>query len=270
MVGNIKLHEIINIAIKAGNRILEIYQTVDFEVQTKQDDSPLTIADKKSNEVITKELTTLYPEIPILSEEGIHLSYEERKMWEYLWLVDPLDGTKEFIKKNGEFTVNIALIEKEKPVLGVIYAPVLDTVYFSKEGVGSFKLEKVSEYLKTGRDLIELANRLPLNVEKENTKVIASRSHMSKETKEYVNVLKKKVGEVDIISIGSSLKLCKVAEGEADIYPRFAPTMEWDTAAGQAIVEHSGGKVIHTDSEESLRYNKENLFNPWFIAKMNA
>ncbi|WP_216828211.1 3'(2'),5'-bisphosphate nucleotidase CysQ [Alkalihalobacterium elongatum] len=267
MFNKIELKDIVKIAINAGGRILDVYKDVDFKVESKHDNSPLTIADKVSNEVITQGLTKLYPKIPILSEEGKHLSYEERKKWNYLWLVDPLDGTKEFIKRNGEFTVNIALVKNGKVVLGVIYAPVLDTVYFAKEGIGAFKLEKVMEYLNHSSHLIQSASRLPLNVAKVKTTIIASRSHMSKETEEYVNELKKTVGEVEILSAGSSLKLCKVAEGVADVYPRFAPTMEWDTAAGQAIVEQAGGKVIHTDDAKPLLYNKESLLNSWFIAK---
>jgi len=278
--GGIKVLEKINImdivktAIKAGENILEVYHSDQFEIEEKSDESPLTLADRKSHDTIVKELNSLYPQIPILSEEGKHLPYEERKSWEYLWLVDPLDGTKEFIKRNGEFTVNIALVYKGSPILGVIYAPVLDIVYFAKEGLGSFKLENSKSIIKELSEETELtthSTKLPIEQKREHTTVIASRSHMSKETEEYIESLKEEVGEVEITSIGSSLKLCLVAEGTADVYPRFAPTMEWDTAAGQAIVEQAGGKVYkiekNKDSIFPLVYNKENLLNPWFIVK---
>ncbi|WP_088104312.1 3'(2'),5'-bisphosphate nucleotidase CysQ [Halalkalibacter urbisdiaboli] len=265
MLTQIKLDDIIALSMKAGERILDVYNSPDFGVESKKDDSPLTLADKRSHEAITTELERLYPEIPILSEEGNHLSYDERKDWEYLWVVDPLDGTKEFIKRNDEFTVNIALVHNGRPVLGVIYTPVLDTLFAAKEGLGAYKLEKAKA--RFNDEWSRTASKLPLAVEKEKTTVIASRSHMSPETEAYINELKEKVGEVDIISAGSSLKLCMVAEGHADVYPRFAPTMEWDTAAGQAIVEQAGAQVVTTDSGTPLFYNKENLLNPWFIVK---
>lgn len=267
MLNTIQLVDIIAISMKAGEEIMDVYNS-DFAVENKEDQSPLTLADKKSHEVIASELSRLFPKIPVLSEEGQHLPYEERKGWEYLWVVDPLDGTKEFVKRNGEFTVNIALVHKGYPVLGVIYAPVLQTIYFAKEGEGSFKIEgldtaNVQDAAKW-MSKAETLSSLELN---EEMAAVASRSHMSAETEEYINEVKKKYGDVTITSAGSSLKLCLVAEGKADVYPRFAPTMEWDTAAGQAIVEQAGGKVIQTDSKERLSYNKENLLNPWFIVK---
>ncbi|RBW68851.1 3'(2'),5'-bisphosphate nucleotidase CysQ [Bacillus taeanensis] len=270
MIETITINDIVKISIEAGDKILEVYESADFGIESKADDSPLTMADKKANEVITDRLTKLYPEIPILSEEGNHLAYEERKDWEYFWLVDPLDGTKEFIKRNGEFTVNIALIHNGTPVLGVIYAPVLETVYFAKQGLGAYKLEKCKKQINgqvEDSKLVEVSTALPLKQDREHTTVIASRSHMSPETEAYINELKKEVGEVEITSAGSSLKLCLVAEGKADVYPRFAPTMEWDTGAGQAISVLSGASVTRTDSGEKLEYNKENLLNPWFIVR---
>ncbi|OEF99780.1 3'(2'),5'-bisphosphate nucleotidase [Vulcanibacillus modesticaldus] len=272
MLEKINIFNIVQISIKAGNEIIKIYNT-DFNIESKQDKSPLTLADKRSHELIASELKRLYPEIPLLSEEGKGISYDERKNWDYFWLVDPLDGTKEFIKRNGEFTVNIALIHRNKPVIGVIYAPVLDTVYFAKKDLGSYKLTNCKEFLLNGRDilsdkgLVSHSMKLPISKEKAITTVIASRSHMSKETEDYINKLRKEVGEVEIISAGSSLKLCYIAEGKADVYPRFAPTMEWDTAAGQAIVEQANGIVVDVETNEKLEYNKENLLNPWFIVK---
>ncbi len=213
-------------------------------------------------------LTQLYPHIPVLSEEVKAVDYQERKKWDCLWIVDPLDGTKEFVKRNGEFTVNIALVCKGKPVIGVIYAPVLDRLYFAKKGVGSFKMEQAKSVnkMKNDHELLKAALQLPYHDNQDKKVVVASRSHMSPETVEYVNQVKEKYGEAEVTSIGSSLKLCLVAEGEADVYPRFAPTMEWDTAAGQAIVEQSGGKIVIPEDNQPLVYNKENLLNPWFIA----
>lgn len=267
MLNAINLLDVITVSMKAGEQIMEVYNS-DFAVENKEDQSPLTLADKKSHEVIASELSRLFPEIPILSEEGQHLPYEERKDWEYLWIVDPLDGTKEFVKRNGEFTVNIALVHNGYPVLGVIYAPVLNTIYFAKEGVGSFKIEGVGNLsFQHEAEVLSNAEKLSSVELNEEIAAVASRSHMSAETEEYINEVKKKYGDVTITSAGSSLKLCLVAEGKADVYPRFAPTMEWDTAAGQAIVEQAGGKVIQTGLKERLSYNKENLLNPWFIVK---
>lgn len=266
-----KLEEIISVALEAGAKILEVYGFKDLKVQSKKDDSPLTLADQQSHETIVKGLKALNPGIPILSEEGKHLEYGDRKDWTYFWLVDPLDGTKEFIKRNGEFTVNIALIHQDHPVLGVIYAPVLDTLYVAKKGLGSFKLEKATQKRKkVGDGFTKAAMKLPLNKKEKQISAVASRSHLSKETEEYLNMVKEKVGEIDITSAGSSLKLCLVAEGTADVYPRFAPTMEWDTAAGHAIVTCAGGTVTQPYSGEPLMYNKQNLLNPWFIVRRDG
>ena len=260
MIENINIYKINSIAKKAGDEIMRIYQQ-DFEVAYKADNSPLTKADIKSNEIITKGLKDLYPEIPILSEENKEVSYSIRKSWKYFWCIDPLDGTKEFVKKNGEFTVNIALIYKDTPVLGVIYAPVLEILYYAKKDQGAFKQDKNKK-----------PQRLPIYKHTNNNtlKVIVSKSHYNQETKDFVNNLKsqyKNYKKIEFINIGSSLKLCLIAEGKADIYPRLAPTMEWDTAAGQAIVEQAGGSVLKYTYQESLKYNKENLLNPYFVTK---
>ena len=203
--------------------------------------------------------------IPILSEEGKHLPYEERKKWKQLWIVDPLDGTKEFIKRNGEFTVNIALVENQKPVLGVIYVPVLKQLYFASREIGSFLAEEVEEF-EDMEKMMGKANKLPATNTTQFT-VVASKSHLSQETKDYIDELKPKYGEVTILSKGSSLKLCMVAEGKADCYPRFGPTMEWDTAAGQAICTFAGKKVIDWETKEEMLYNREQLRNGWFIVE---
>ena len=251
MLKRVDLEKIIEIAKDAGDAIMEIYQR-DFSVEYKDDKSPLTKADLKSNEIICNALLKLYPDIPILSEENKMVSYEERKNWDYFWLIDPIDGTKEFIKKNGEFTVNIALIRENKPILGVVYAPVLEDMYSAKEGFGAFK---------NGCKLPLYINKSP----KEKLIVVASKSHLSEETQLFIDNLDTK--EIEQISKGSSLKLCMVSEGIADIYPRLAPTMEWDTGASHAIVLESGKEVIQFKSREALVYNKENLLNPWFLVQ---
>lgn len=255
--------QVVQVAIKAGKEIMKIYRT-DFEVEYKEDESPLTIADQSSHEIIKEALKKNFPEIPILSEEGSHLSYEERKEWKEFWLVDPIDGTKEFIKKNDEFTVNIALIREGKPVLGVVYAPALDNLYVADEEQGAYKVTGVL----SSDDFQANTTKLPLEESSDKlARVVASRSHMSEETEAFINQLKESYGEVETISAGSSLKLCLVAEGKADYYPRYAPTMEWDTGAGQAIVELSGGKVVIANENQPLTYNKEDLRNPWFLAR---
>lgn len=255
----------ISAAIKAGEEILKIYNT-DFEVEFKEDESPLTIADKNANDIIMSFLSGT--NIPVLSEEGRSISFEERKHWKQLWIVDPLDGTKEFVKKNDEFTVNIALIENQKPVMGVVYAPVLDELYFGEEGVGAYKLEKASKIVRTEEDILKLAKKLPLNITKPYYGVVASRSHLTPETTAYIHEIKKEHNEIKIVSKGSSLKICMVAEGTADVYPRFAPTSEWDTAAGHAVVLASGGRIVQAKSlEKEVVYNKEDILNPWFIVK---
>jgi len=256
---------------RAGEAILEVYDS-DFAVEQKDDKSPLTLADKRSHEIIENVLeqtvTANNSTVPILSEEGKEIPYDERIKWEYFWLVDPLDGTKEFIKRNGEFTVNIALIHKHKPVLGIIYIPVKDVFYFAAINFGAYKLENSSILTEdlSIEELIDKSQKLPLNSNDKTTlTVIGSRSHTSEEFTEFVKQLNQKHENVEFISSGSSLKLCLVAEGKADVYPRFGPTMEWDTAAGQAIVEQAKGTVMEAETNEPLNYNKSNLLNPFFI-----
>ncbi|MDZ7740882.1 MAG: 3'(2'),5'-bisphosphate nucleotidase CysQ [Bacteroidota bacterium] len=257
----------IKASLKAGKEILHIYHS-DFDIETKDDDSPLTTADKNSNTTIMEFLNT--SDIPVLSEEGRNIPYSERKNWKQFWLIDPLDGTREFIRKNDEFTVNIALIEDQSPVMGVIYVPVLDLLYFASGETGSYMLENAFNNCETDFNLSHLVSsgqKLPINTERITYTVVASRSHMSTETEEYINKLRKEHQSIDLISRGSSLKICMVAEGKADVYPRFAPTSEWDTAAGQAIAIFSGARLTKVDEKEMLKYNKRDLLNPWFIVK---
>lgn len=265
---DINLASVVQIALDAGREILDVYHSDKFEVESKDDESPLTLADRKSHEVIARQLRSKYKDIPVLSEEGQDIPFSERKHWEEFWLVDPLDGTKEFIKQNGEFTVNIALVQGGEPVLGVIYGPDLDTLYVGQKGFGAYKVDQASaRKLDTEDELVKEGHQLPFVGNKDVVQVVASRSHMSPETEAFINDLKAKHNRVETTSAGSSLKLCLVAEGSADYYPRYAPTMEWDTGAGHAIVLASGGSVYRADSGEPLEYNKENLKNPWFLAK---
>ena len=256
MLNQINIQSIVTIAKEAGKAIMQVYKQ-DFEVEYKQDSSPLTLADKKANDIIEDGLNQLSVNLPILSEEGNDIPYEDRKHWEYFWLVDPLDGTKEFVKKNDEFTVNIALIHKDTPVLGVVYAPALDVCYWAKQNDGAFKD----------------GQKLPLKTESQrNTyKIVASRSHMSDETQTFIDAIDTDK-EKEIISIGSSLKICLVAEGEADIYPRLGPTMEWDTGAAHAVVREADKKIysyeqIEVNNYTCIKYNKENLLNQWFVVR---
>ncbi|BAO76184.1 3'(2'),5'-bisphosphate nucleotidase CysQ [Winogradskyella sp. PG-2] len=249
-------------ALEAGKKILEIYHSDDFEVELKGDNSPLTKADLVSHDVIMSYLKET--NIPVLSEEGKSIPYNQRKDWNQLWIVDPIDGTKEFIKRNDEFTVNIALMENQKTVLGVIFVPALGDLYFSTNEMGSYKVS-VDQKDYNIDSLLQEGDKLPLKREDNTFTIVASRSHMSAETEDYVKEMREKHGEVNLISKGSSLKLCMVAEGLADCYPRFAPTMEWDTAAGQAICEHSGCKVIDWDTKEPMLYNRKKLLNNWFL-----
>ncbi|RSL35213.1 3'(2'),5'-bisphosphate nucleotidase [Salibacterium salarium] len=261
--------KVIEAALDAGKRIMEIYEK-DFDVEYKEDESPLTIADQTANEVITNALHKAFPDTPVLSEEGNQWSYKERSSWDEFFLVDPLDGTKEFIKKNGEFTVNIALVSHGAPCFGVIYAPALDILYIGDTALGAVKVEQALhvEGISDEKGWFKQGVSLP-NVTSDNdtANIVASRSHMSEETKTFIQQIEKEYKTVQTLSTGSSLKLCLVAEGAADYYPRYAPTMEWDTGAGQAIVEASGGTVTVAGSDEFLSYNKENLKNPWFLAK---
>jgi len=258
------LNTAITAALEAGKAILEIYHSGEFDVEIKGDNSPLTKADIASHNVIMTYL--IKTDIPVLSEEGKAIPYEERRDWKRLWILDPIDGTKEFIKRNGEFTVNIALIEDQKPLVGVIFVPVTGELYFSSKDMGAFKVLVDLENFDI-ETLILNGNKLPLEREDKTFTIVASRSHMSKETEEYVQEMRNIHGEVHLISKGSSLKLCMVAEGTADCYPRFAPTMEWDTSAGQAICEHAGFKVIDWGTKENMLYNREELLNNWFLVK---
>jgi 3'(2'), 5'-bisphosphate nucleotidase len=260
---NTLLQTAIKAALKAGKTIIEIYNSDDFGLETKTDNSPLTKADKAAHEIISSCLKDF--KIPILSEEGKEIPYQERKNWEKLWIVDPIDGTKEFIKRNGEFTVNIALIENNLPIMGVIYVPALTTLYYSDDKT-AYKLENVTadNFESEVTNVIKLPCQ---KVENKTIKVVASKSHLSPETQEFIDHLKTKHEEVNTISKGSSLKLCMVAEGTADFYPRYAPTMEWDTAAGQAICIASGCDVIDYKTNKTMTYNRKNLLNNWFLVK---
>lgn len=245
---NVNIEDLKTIALKAGKAIMQIYNK-DFSIEYKDDKSPLTEADLKSNEIICTNLQKLYPNIPIMSEENKEVSYEIRKNWEYYFCIDPIDGTKEFIKKNGEFTVNIALIHKTTPVLGVVYAPALNELYWA-DGKNAYKNGK----------------KLPLKTNiNGNLIVVASKSHISAETQNFIDNIDSK--EIEQISKGSSLKLCMVAEGIADIYPRLSHTMEWDTAAADAIVRCVGKMTYQYESNKPMQYNKENLLNPWFVVR---
>jgi 3'(2'), 5'-bisphosphate nucleotidase len=251
----------------ASKAILSIYASSDFSIETKSDNSPLTRADRAAHNIIVEALARTG--IPILSEEGRDIAYAERSQWGRFWLVDPLDGTKEFIKRNGEFTVNIALIEGGAPVLGVVLAPVLDTLYFGAEGLGAWKLEQCSRHEGASLDeLLAASTGLPnqdaVSAQRPYT-IVGSRSHPSPELAAFADEMTKIHGQVEVRSIGSSLKICLVAEGAADVYPRLGPTMEWDTAAGQAVAVHAGCRVNRHDTGEPLRYNKEKLLNPFFI-----
>lgn len=248
-------------AIEAGKQILEVYKN-EFEVDIKLDNSPLTEADKKSHAIIKEILSPL--SFNILSEEGKLNSYNERKHWKKFWLVDPLDGTKEFIKRNGEFTVNIALIEDALPILGVVHVPVTGKTYYAlpDEGSYSFLYDTSNNNIE---EQIAHSAKLPLITSLSEYTIVASRSHNTPETEQFINQKRKQYGNVHCISSGSSLKLCLVAEGKANIYPRLAPTMEWDTAAGHAVAKFAGCNVYDYATRSELKYNKENLVNPWFI-----
>lgn len=265
---NLLKHAIIA-SLYAGEEILRVYKSA-YEIELKEDKSPLTIADRNAHNKIVEQLKGTF--LPVLSEEGKTIPFEERKNWERFWLVDPLDGTKEFIKKNGEFTVNIALIENNKTVMGVIYVPVTDTLFYGATWLPSCMLQHASESMKSEKDIDKwydnlqaTAIKLPVNQPERHYTVVASRSHLSPDTAEFIAIQKNKFGELAFISKGSSLKICLVAEGIADVYPRLAPTMEWDTAAGQAIAENSGCTMINHHTGQPVTYNKENLLNPHFV-----
>lgn len=260
--------QLIDIAIRAallaGREINKIYLLDDFETLQKDDKTPVTLADRLAHNVILQELECT--ELPVLSEEGIHLSYAERKNWDLFWLVDPLDGTKEFIKRNDEFTVNIALIQNKQTVAGVVYAPVSGELYVGISGIGSYKVF-FPEMNITFQTILNTGEKLPLEKNQDAFIVAISRSHMNRETEEYIENLRKENKSVSIVSKGSSLKICMVAEGTANVYPKLGKTMEWDTAAGHAILLASGKNIFYPDLITQLIYNKEDLQNPYFIAK---
>jgi 3'(2'), 5'-bisphosphate nucleotidase len=249
------LNKIEQTAINAGKEILKIYHSADFGVQIKGDDSPLTKADLAAHNVIVESLQAFTPNIPILSEESTEISFEERRSWKKYWLVDPLDGTKEFIKKNGEFTVNIALIEEGNPTLSVVYVPVTGIAYTAAKGYGAFKKSDGNrEQITTHKP----ARNIPI--------VVGSRSHISADVQTYLE----KLGNHELTAMGSSLKFCLVAEGKADLYPRLGLTSEWDTAAAQCIVEQAGGHVVTMDNKPLTYNTKDSLLNPYFMVYGDA
>lgn len=263
MLETVKTEDIVAVALEAGHAIMSIYEK-DFEVEYKEDESPLTEADTTANEIICNALMHLYPQIPMLSEENKAVAYEDRKDWGLFWLIDPLDGTKEFIRKSNEFTVNIALVQGQIPVMGVVYAPALRELYYAKQGEGAFKELFNAKMQSISKEALPIHCNTCTD---EKLTVVASKSHLSPETQTFIDQLRETTGELHTSSRGSSLKLCMVAEGTADVYPRLAPTMEWDTAAAHAVVLEADKRVIQYESGESLIYNKENLLNPWFVVR---
>jgi 3'(2'), 5'-bisphosphate nucleotidase len=244
------LEQVIDLAREAGRRIMEIYQS-DFRVASKADDSPLTAADLVAHHCLIEGLAALGPKFPVLSEESAEIPFEERSGWETYWLIDPLDGTKEFVKRNGEFTVNVALIHRHKPVLGVVYAPARELCYFASEGCGSFR------QIGDGKPaMIRVTANAPATV-----RVVGSRSHGTIALSLYLS----RLGEHELVSIGSSLKLCLVAEGSADLYPRIGLTSEWDTAAAHCVVKEAGGEVVNLAGVPMAYNTKESLLNPYFL-----
>ena len=256
----------INAALLGGAEILSVYTDADFEVETKADDSPLTKADRLSHRTIVDRLSSETPEIPVMSEEGADVPFSERGKWKRYWLVDPLDGTKEFIKRNGEFTVNVALIDGDRPVIGGIYIPVSDVLYHATTVDGAYKRGRASKHQDP--DWSNVAGRLPIGsgIDASTIRVVASRSHNSEETERFIDSLAAKYLNVETVSSGSSIKFCLVAEGAAEVYPRFGTTMEWDTAAGHCIAAGAGCTVRRSEGGP-LVYNKEDLRNPKFIVE---
>ncbi|HLO92174.1 MAG: 3'(2'),5'-bisphosphate nucleotidase CysQ [Chloroflexota bacterium] len=259
------LKQAIKASIIAGKAVMYYYNT-SFEIEYKADQSPLTSADNASHEAIISVLS--FSDIPILSEEGKNIPFEVRKEWDFFWLVDPLDGTKEFINHNGEFTINIALVNKGQPVMGIIYLPVNNVLYFGSQTEGAYRKSMIDDSDLSDSKIIDIiadAERLPLFTERPVT-ILGSRSHQTTENIEFINKISTHFKPIDLINAGSSLKFCRIAEGAADIYPRLGPTMEWDTAAGHAICKASGVKVLKYNTKDEIVYNKSNLLNPWFVA----
>ncbi len=250
----IDIEQVIRIAMAAGDEILEVYNSPDFNVETKGDGSPLTLADRRAHERIVAGLAAFTPEIPVLSEESGQDVFSNRHQWDQFWMVDPLDGTKEFIRRNGEFTVNIALIENRRPVVGVVHTPVQGVTHYASPESGACRRENGAD------GPIRVRSADPAD-----TVMVASRSHAGAAVQQYRARLESMVAGVSLASMGSSLKICLVAEGQADIYPRLGPTSEWDTAAAHCVLESAGGCVVRLDGSP-LIYNKENILNPWFLA----
>ena len=253
------VNELIRVCHEAGQAIMEVYEE-EFHVTTKSDASPLTQADLRSHAIITSRLGEMYPEVPVLSEESAEkASYEVRKHWRECWIVDPLDGTKEFVKRNGQFTINIALVQDSAPVAGIVYAPALDLLYYGVAGSGAYKIAGGTE-----------VRRLPIpGIRHKNALVIVgSLSHSSPELEAFVAEQRRKHDNVEFVAMGSALKICLVAEGTADLYPRLGPTMEWDTAAAHAVASAAGRKVFRYGTEEELTYNKPDLHNEWFLVQL--
>ncbi len=248
------MNQVKTIAVMAGEKIMTIYDNEDnFQIESKDDNSPLTIADKEANKIICEGLKKINPDIPIISEENREIPYSERKSFTYCWMVDPLDGTKEFIKRNGEFTVNIALIKEGRSIMGVVYTPVTKDLYYALSDCGAFISKNDNDkILKTSF----------FHSEEKALSIVCSRSHLNEETQKFIDQLSSPIK----VSKGSSLKFLIIAEGQAQLYPRLAPTMEWDTAAAQIILEEAGGTVLQADNGNPVRYNKENLLNPHFVA----
>jgi len=249
------VRKIVDISILAGQEIMSVYESdADCQVESKSDDSPLTRADRQANDIIVAHLAKLDPAYPIISEENKLQAYEERKDFRRFWLVDPLDGTKEFIKRNGEFTVNIALVEDGRPIMGVVYVPVSGDTYFATKGEGAYHINSAGEETKLQAS--------PYHIGDEGLRVVCSRSHINEATQSYIDQLNAPA----TVSKGSSLKFILLASGQAEVYPRMGPTMEWDTGAAQIVLEEAGGQVLHHETLQPLNYNKENLLNPYFIA----
>lgn len=254
----------VDCALRAGAAIMSVYRT-DFSVETKADHSLLTKADMAAHDIIKTALEGAFS-FPVLSEEDCDIAYEQRRSWRTFWLVDPLDGTKEFVKKNGEFTVNIALVEDSAPILGVVFAPARKVLYFASSETGAWRVRDVdADGTVDVARLLSQAEALPVAPAEPGLRVVASRSHSNEETENFIARLEEKYGAAERVSIGSSLKLCLVAEGAADVYPRIAPTMEWDTAAADAVVRGTGGTVVNHADGTPLKYNKYDLTNPFFV-----
>jgi len=252
-------------SVEAGEAIIQVYNSDDFNVEIKDDNSPLTIADKKANDIINRYLDQT--DIPIISEENKQLPFSIRKDWSSCWIVDPLDGTKEFIKRNGEFTVNIALVKEGKPILGVIYVPVSKTLYYTSGDSKSYKITLENTNCTLDYIIRNASEISPIKNIEPPVLIVGSRSHLNDDTKNFISEIEKN-NDVAIVSKGSSLKFCLVAEGSAHLYPRFAPTMEWDTAAGHAICRNVGVKVIDQTTAKEMKYNKSNLLNNYFVVKL--